>query len=228
MAATESGTGVLKLGSPAIRTAHRTVTDRLRQAIVTGELPAGTRLIQADLAQSLEVSVTPVREALRDLAGEALVDFDAFRGAVVHPATVEELDEVYELRQILVPIAIRASVERISDVDIERAAQLAAAMKAEKDPAEWVHLNREFHCLLDEAAGRPKLQEILGRLADLSALYVGVAVSGQKTRRQRADRDHSAIVAAYKQRDAERVIEISMRHLEDTLGAARRQLAERT
>ena len=124
--------------------------------------------------------------------------------------------------------ATRVGVERISDVDIERAAQLAAAMKAEKDPAEWVHLNREFHCLLDEAAGRPKLQEILGRLADLSALYVGVAVSGQKTRRQRADRDHSAIVAAYKQRDAERVIEISMRHLEDTLGAARRQLAERT
>lgn len=215
----------LRLAPEGIRTAHRTVTDRLRQAILAGELVGGTRLIQAELADQLAVSVTPVREALRDLASEGLVDFDAFRGAVVHSPSLDELEEIYELRQLLTPVAVRAGVENITADEVDRLVALAQAMRAEPDPAVWVDLNRQFHVLLDGASRRPRLQEILGRLADLSALYVGVSVGGRKTRRQRADRDHVAIANAYRSGDVDAAVEISLRHLSETLDVARRSLA---
>lgn len=218
-------TPALGLAPEGIRTAHRTVTDRLRQAILDGQLAGGTRLIQAELAEQLAVSVTPVREALRDLASEGLVDFDAFRGAVVHTPTLEELEEIYELRQLLAPVAVRAGVENVTAEEVERLVGLARAMRSEGDPAEWVNLNRQFHVLLDTAARRPRLQEILGRLADLSALYVGVSVGQTKTRRQRADRDHVAIARAYRDGDADTAVEITLRHLSDTLEVVRRSLA---
>jgi DNA-binding GntR family transcriptional regulator len=209
------------LHKDGIPTAHRTVADRIRKAILAGELPGGTRLVQAELAQSLAVSVTPVREALRDLIAEGLVDFDAFRGATVHPTTLEELEEIYDLRKTLVPIAVRAGVKEITPAELDEAAALARAMKTEPDPAEWIALNRRFHSVLDTASRRPRLQEILTRLADLSALYVGVTISGVKGRRARADKDHTAMIAAYRDGDSQRAVDLALAHLEDTVGVAR-------
>ncbi|MCU1497173.1 MAG: hypothetical protein JWM47_1126 [Acidimicrobiales bacterium] len=213
-----------RLAPEGVRTAHRTVTDRLRQAILAGELPAGTRLIQADLAESLAVSVTPVREALRDLAGEGLIDFDPFRGAVVHPPSLEELEEIYELRRLLTPVSVAAGVAQATAEDLDRLAALERELRSAVVVDDWINLNRQFHRTLDGLAGRPRLQEILGRLADLSALYVGVSIGGRKTRRARADRDHAGLIAAYRTGDADTAIEISLRHLDDTVEMARRSL----
>lgn len=226
MSTAGDATTIPRLAPQGIRTAHRTVTDRLRQAILAGELPAGTRLIQAELADSLAVSVTPVREALRDLAGEGLIDFDAFRGAIVHPPSLDELEEIYELRKLLTPVAVKAGVKNITDEELTVADQLAKALRAEDDPGEWVNLNRQFHRLLDGASRRAHLQEILGRLADLSALYVGLSVGSRKNRRQRADRDHSGLVTAYRKGDTAEAVTISLRHLDDTVDVARRSLAD--
>jgi DNA-binding GntR family transcriptional regulator len=201
------------------------VRNQLRRAIMTGELPGGSRLIQSDLAASLGVSVTPVREALRDLGGEGFVEFDDFRGAVVHQRSVAELEEIYELRCILVPVAVRDAVKQITPVELREAAALAKAMKT-ADPVEWVGLNGEFHSVLDGASRRLRLQEILGRLADLSALYVGVTISGDRGRRARGDRDHAAMVSSYRAGDVERSVELALSHLGDTVAVARAALVE--
>src|SRR3954463_7117301 len=88
MAVTVPMTRLPRLHSGGVRTAHRTVTDRLREAILSGELPGGTRLVRPERAGSLGVGVTPVREALRDLVGEGLIEFDPYRGATVHEPTL--------------------------------------------------------------------------------------------------------------------------------------------
>jgi DNA-binding GntR family transcriptional regulator len=224
MNVTAPATRLPTLRPQAVRTAHATVTDRLRDAILSGELPGGTRLVQSELAGSLAVSVTPVREALRDLVGEGLVDFDAFRGATVHLPTLEELEEIYELRSVLTAGTVRAGVEHITDEELAAADALHKAMRSETDPAAWLDLNRQFHHVLDGASHRPLYQEILGRLADLSALYVGVSISGSKARRTSANRDHGDMVAAYRDGDAETAVEIALRHLSDTVEVARARL----
>ena len=212
------------LSASGVRTAHRTVTDRLREAILSGELPGGTRLVQSELAASLAVSVTPVREALRDLVGEGLIEFDPYRGATVHTPTLSELEEIYELRQMLTAGAVRQGVQNISDEELDQAAALHKAMKSETDPAAWLDLNRQFHHVLDAASRRPLYQEMLGRLADLSALYVGVSISGSKSRRKNANQDHGEMIDAYRDRDAELAVELALRHLGDTVEVARARL----
>jgi DNA-binding GntR family transcriptional regulator len=224
MAATVPMNRLPTLDPGGVRTAHRTVTDRLREAILSGELPGGMRLVQSELAASLAVSVTPVREALRDLVGEGLVEFDPYRGATVHEPTLEELEEIYELRTLLTARTVAAGVEQISEGELAQAAALHKAMRSEHDPAAWLDLNRQFHHVLDAASRRPLYQEILGRLADLSALYVGVSISGSKARRKRADKDHGELIDAYRSGDPDLAVEIALRHLGDTVEIARARL----
>jgi DNA-binding GntR family transcriptional regulator len=208
------------LGTSTVRTAHRDVTDRLRQAIVSGTLAAGTHLVQAELAASLQVSVTPVREALRELESQGLVDFDPFRGATVHRISLEELQEVYELRRLLVPLAIRERVAAITDEELDEAEALIKQMTLSCPDAQWVESNRALHRILDGISGRPHLRAMLRRLTDISSLYVGLSVHTDTDRRRRAREDHRALVAAYRRRDADAVIDITLAHINDTATVA--------
>lgn len=101
--------GKLSLEHPgfSLRTAQENVLQYLRHAIVSGRLPPGTRLVQAELAATLNISVTPIREALRELGAIGLVDLDPFRGAVVHTPTLAELEDIFEIRAALLPLNIR-------------------------------------------------------------------------------------------------------------------------
>lgn len=218
--------GVPGLGPSPIRTAYTTVTDRLRKAIIAGELPGGTRLVQAELAQSLSVSVTPVREALRNLMSEGLVDYSPFHGATVHQTSRAELEDIYELRSVLIPLAVREGVKNITVAELDAAEQLARQMEAETDPIGWVELNREFHKVFYVASRRPKVYELLVTLADLSSLYVGLSISGDAKRRARGDDDHLEIVRAYRATDLDAATKITLAHNLDTLEVARAMLGE--
>jgi DNA-binding GntR family transcriptional regulator len=214
----------IDLGTSSARTAHRAVIDELRRAMLTGQLPPGTRLVQADIARSLRVSVTPVREALRDLVAEGFVDFDAFRGATVHAPSLAELEEIYEIRTLLAPTAVRESVVRITDSELATAEGLTRQMEETVDRAEWVELNRRFHRTLLEAGRRIHLQEVLNRMSDLSTFYVAVSLGTSAGPRKRGDRDHAALIKAYRRRDAAKAVAITLKHIDETLNDARRAI----
>jgi DNA-binding GntR family transcriptional regulator len=214
------------LGASTVRTAHRDVTDRLRQAIVSGTLSAGTHLVQADLAASLQVSVTPVREALRELESQGLVDFDPFRGATVHQVSLEELEEVYALRRVLMPLAIRERVQTVTAEELEQAEEILRRMTLSIPDAQWVEDNRSLHRILDGVSGQPHLRAMLRRLSDIASLYVGISVHSDTDRRRRAREDHKGLVAAYRRRDADEVIALSLTHLNDTAAVAAGALKE--
>lgn len=215
------------LGISTARTAHRDVADRLRQAIVSGALPAGTHLVQADLAARLAVSVTPVREALRELENQGLVDFDAFRGATVHQVSLHELEEVYALRRALIPLAVGERVGSITDAELDAADTVAKRMSLRSSDAQWVDDNRELHRILDGTSTQPHLSSFLRRLADISALYVGVSVHTDPQRRRRARDDHRALIAAYRTRNADVVTALTIAHINDTATVAAAALRAR-
>jgi DNA-binding GntR family transcriptional regulator len=216
--------GAIDVGASNARTAHGAVIDELRRAMLAGLLPPGTRLVQADLARTLEVSVTPVREALRDLVAEGLVDFDAFRGATVHTPSLAELEEIYEIRMLLTPPAVREAIARITDAEIGEAEAIAAQMEAAVDHAEWADLNRRFHHVLTAAARRTHLQDVINRMSNLSTLYVAVSLDASAGTRRRGDRDHTALIRAYRRRDVDRAVTVSLKHIEQTLNEARRAI----
>ncbi|MDY6999204.1 MAG: GntR family transcriptional regulator [Actinomycetota bacterium] len=208
----------------AQHTANRDVADRLRRAITTGELPAGSRIVQSDIAARLGVSVTPVREALRELEAEGLVDFDGFRGASIHQTSRAELIEVYELRMALIPSSVSAAVLHITDEQLDEADDLARSMTVSMDAGEWVEANRRFHWLMDTTAELPRTRVMLGNLTDLSTLYVGLAIVSEVSRRDRAQRDHREMVAIARRRDVDAAVQIAVAHLKDTLASALRSM----
>ena len=195
------------------QTAHEFVRDTLRQAILNGNLPGGTRLVQAELAEILEVSTTPVREALRDLVSDGLVRFDPHRGGVVSEIAVEEMEEVYDLRMLLEAKAMKLAAENMTTDVLDRARSIHVEMRSAPHSAEWVMLNRDFHMTIYEAADSPKLLAILRGLIDSSVMYVGAVWQVLPDLRERAGSDHEQILQRLTIGDSAGAVEVIKRHM---------------
>jgi DNA-binding GntR family transcriptional regulator len=181
------------------RTAHSYAYESLRARILSGELPPGTALIQATLAKDLGVSMTPVREALRNLATEGLVTMSTHRGATVTRLDLEDAKEIYRIRLQLEPGAAAMAVLKADSDLLDRAEKLIDRM-AEASGPEWIALNQEFHGLLISPAKSPRLIGLLRSLHEAATLYVGVALSHRRAASPQTE--HRAILDAYRRRDS--------------------------
>lgn len=199
------------------RTAHEFVRETLRRQILTGEIPAGARLVQSELAQQLQVSTTPVREALRDLATEGLIRLDAHRGAVVHRANREELEEIYRLRRLLEPEMMRRAVGRLTSSDLEEAERIQSAADIEEDPTTWTDLNRQFHAIFMRAANSPRLSSMLTNLQDAAAVYVVASILHGRDHRHPGHHYHWDLLEASRTKDAEAAARTMEAHIDATL-----------
>lgn len=143
-----------------MRPAAEQAAASLRDEILSGLIPSGTRLGEAELAGRLSVSRTPIREALSRLAAEGLVEIQPNRGARVATWTTEQLREIFELRLRLEPHAVRQAVPNLSGSQLDELDELAEAMNR-ADLSRLVELNRRFHGLFIDAAGSPPLAAAL-------------------------------------------------------------------
>jgi len=199
------------------RTTQAAVADLLRSEILQGKIPPGTRLLQNEIAETFETSTTPVREALRQLVAEGLLDGDAHRGVTVHETTSLELSHIYELRLALEPLAMKATAEAITDSILDAAEDLVNQMDAEDDPARWIELNGLFHRLLADSGDRPLLASIVHNLRNLSSLYIAESLKQSSDRRERANREHRELVDSLRSHDVVHAVEAERSHLEHTL-----------
>lgn len=210
------------------RTTHATVTEHLRQAILLGRLPGGTRLVQAELAETLNVSITPIREALRELSTQGLIELDAFKGAIVRMPTLTELEEVYEMRSVLIPLSVKKGIAQISQQQLNNAEALLCQMEITSDHEQWVDLNRQFHTILDDAAQTTQLKEVLHRLSDLAAIYINLSFTEQPLRKEESEQEHRAILQAYQRKDTRVTTKLTLSHFNATLAAARRAVMKQS
>jgi DNA-binding GntR family transcriptional regulator len=194
-------------------TANVYVRETLRLAILDGQMPGGTRLVQSDLAKQLAVSTTPVREALRDLASEGLIRIDPHRGAVVAELDEEGLQEVYQIRQRLEPLAVEIAMPMLTDEALDRATRLHHAMSAAPRSAAWVQLNREFHMSIYELANRPRLVAMIGSLQDASVMAVSAKLARIPNIRQIANDEHGQLLDALRRRDLDAAVAVILEHV---------------
>lgn len=199
------------------RTAHQLVRDTLRRAILSGSVAGGTRLVQADIAAQLQVSTTPVREALRDLASDGLILFDPHRGALVRELDLEQLKEIYEIRMALEPLTMRKAAERISPQELDQATRLHEQLTRMKDPGRWVEVNWQFHSLLEQAAASPRLASIVKSVQDAGAIYVAHSVKLAPERIAEGNAEHAALLEALRNRDGDAAARLLWEHLDHTL-----------
>ncbi len=162
-------------GIAALPSRTEAVAQAIERAIFDGVYAPGERLVERELAASLGVSKTPVREALRDLVGRGLVVNHPYRGVRVREITAEMIENLYGLRLLLEPAAVRESVNRHDELLIRGArAALEAGERAarSKDLGGLVVANRDFHQTLSAGCGNSLLLSVLDDLRDQMALVV--------------------------------------------------------
>ncbi|MGQ4515399.1 FCD domain-containing protein [Streptomyces sp. DW26H14] len=183
--------GVLPPSLPPSRT--EAVLESIRHAILTGELAQGQALVETELAERMGVSKTPVREALKTLAGSGLVVVLPYKGVTVRRVDPALARAVYDMRLLLEPVAAgRATGSgRVAE---EAEAALDAADKA-GDAADRSLANRAFHRALYAGCGNPLLVKALDELRDQTAL-VSSAAWARRPSWEREAREHREILAA--------------------------------
>ncbi|WP_436775859.1 GntR family transcriptional regulator [Yinghuangia sp. YIM S09857] len=145
----------------------------LRAGILDGRYAPGERLGEADLADATGASRTPVREALRRLEVEGLVEVAPHRGARVTQWSRADVQEIYDLRLLLESFAAERAAARIGDEDVARLRALTREMDAAarsgvtRDLERLAALNTEFHGLIRAAAASPRLQSMLGAVVQM-------------------------------------------------------------
>lgn len=149
------------------RTIAAAVAEGLRQRILDGNIKAGAPLRQDALAKEFDVSRIPVREALMQLEAEGLVRIHPHRGAIVSELSTDEVQELFELRALLEPRLLKASVQHLIDDDYRQLEQILREYSAElraNHVRRWGELNTNFHMLLYRHAGQTRTLAIVANL----------------------------------------------------------------
>ncbi|WP_244818194.1 GntR family transcriptional regulator [Caballeronia sp. Lep1P3] len=206
---------------------HDTVVDNLRNFIVEGLLAPGVKLNERKLCETLGISRTPLREALKVLAAEGLIEIAPNRGASVSQISDLEIREMFELMSGLEGFSGELACERITPAEIHEIKTLHEAMvqcRAQNDLSGYYALNRAIHDRINEAARNTALRQTYMSInRRLQALRF--RSNFQTPKWDSAIREHEEMIAALETRDGQRMAAILRRHL---LGKRDAVLAERT
>jgi DNA-binding GntR family transcriptional regulator len=217
-----------EMAMPSVSVPSRTeaVLDALKHAILTGRLPPGRALVENDLAAQLGVSKTPVREALKTLAGAGLVTMSPYKGATVRTVDDALAHSVYDIRILLEPEAVRRSVERSLAGRAQHWDAAGAALDAADgaaDGADRSLANREFHRAMYLGCGNDLMVGMLDGLRDQTAL-VSAVVWDRSPSWEREAAEHRAILDAAQAGDAAQAAALLRDHIaafvERNFGAA--------
>jgi len=193
------------------------VLEAIKHAILVGELKPGRPLVETDLAAVLGVSKTPVREALKTLAGAGLVTMHPYKGAVVRTVDDDQARHIYDVRLLLEPEALRRAV--IADFDWQQAHGALDRADACADQAERSLANRDFHHDLYAGCGNPLLVRMLDDLRDQTALVSAAAWRHDPAfpplvpSWEREAAEHRGIVNAAQDGEADRAAQLLKTHI---------------
>jgi DNA-binding GntR family transcriptional regulator len=196
------------------------VLGALRGAILATEIPAGARLLEADVATRMGVSRAPVREAIRHLEQEGLVEFFPHRGAVVVGVPEAEIGAIYELRAIIEGRAMAAVAGTITEEQLATLEALIAEMRQvlpSKDSAAVADVDLRFHGLIVEWSGLTLLRHIWSSLDGLVRLrsYQALGQPGRDARyfTKNVAGSHIALVEALRSRAPQRAAQAAREHV---------------
>jgi DNA-binding GntR family transcriptional regulator len=188
------------------RTTQELVFEFLRDAILSGRLRGGSHLIQDKIATELKVSRVPVREALLQLESEGLVRMEAHRGASVVWLSPDDIEEIFEIRKILVTAAIRRAVPHLSNDQIDRLEQISARKRG-RMPDARVKLKYDFYSVLFESLDRPRLRRMMDRLSAEVDRYLSLIP-------ERPHVGHREVMEPLRVRDGDGVAQVMGAHLD--------------
>jgi DNA-binding GntR family transcriptional regulator len=210
-------------GDPGFATKSELAYTHVRRLILSGELEPGAVLPQVSLAQTIGISTTPLREALRRLKQEGLVELDAHRDARVRPLDATEARDLLELRRTLDPLAASLAAQRRTEADVDDVRAALDGLEALSTSPSLAQLesHHRFHAAIHRASHNALLIDVLDGLWVKTDRY---RRHGLETGRSDAERnaratEHRLLFEAVRDGDADAAAELMHRHVATSLGA---------
>lgn len=195
----------------ASRTAGQMAAKAIRDRILSGDLAPGATLNQNELADSLGMSRIPIRDALRSLAAEGLVRLRARSTATVTPLSLDDLEELYEIRLALEPRLCREALPMVGPAQIDLMAEALELMET-AEGSDWLGLNRVFHETLYTCADKPRTIEVIDQIRRATDRYTRIY---QRFDRIKVQLEHRLIFEAVSDGHPRRVEALVAAHLAD-------------
>lgn len=194
------------------QTAPEMAAIALREAIVTGALQGGVAIKQDDVAQMLNISKAPIREALRELQAEGLVEAVKNRGFIVTRMSAAEMDEMFRIRAALEPIAVELAMPMMTNREIEKGAVFIEKMENLTDLSWMCDFNLNFHLALYRPSEMSHLLKMIQHSHYVSHRYVHASYWAGNSSPASQD-EHREILEACRNRDAKKARELIDRHI---------------
>lgn len=188
------------------------IASHLRAEIISGAFAPGESLRQEELAARFQVSRMPVRDSLRILEQEGLVDVPTNRGARVAPLDQTDFLEISEMRRVAEVLALKHAIPELTNRQIEQATAIQDEAEA-AGPERFGELNKAFHRALIAPCGWPRLLAHIDGLSDLTERYLCFAVAELKYA-ERSHTEHRALIEACARRDSEAACALLAAHIE--------------
>lgn len=191
--------------------APQAICARLRDLILSGELSPGSQIKIQGIADELGVSVVPVREAIRTLAAEGLMELRPNRSPIVAPLELSEILEINQVRLALEPFFLELAVPAHTDQSLARCEQLIRLDEASKDPFDKIELNRQFHLALIEPSGQKRALKLIdGQFETISRFAQMLVMRGM---RGHVHDEHAAILDAVATGQSGRAVDLMKSHI---------------
>lgn len=180
-------------------TLREKIVETIRGAIVNGQLPAGTRVAEPDLAERFGISRTPIREAFRQLESEGFITVIPRKGAVVASFSSKDVSDFYDLKALMEGYAARCAAGKLTDKDLTRMEAVNRQMEAaaaKRDLRKVLVLHNEFHDIFLKACGNEKLHSIIqGLVMQFQRYRLVLAMPGKI---EGSVRQHREIIEAFR------------------------------
>jgi DNA-binding GntR family transcriptional regulator len=200
------------------RNLHERLVDELRGAIVSGELAAGELYSVVDLAKTLKVSRTPVREALLTLASQGMVRFERNRGVRILETTIHDLGEVFQIRLLLEVPATDKTTQGMTPELLDKLRKALQGMRDAVDDGDldrmWEN-DRNFHRLILSGTGNQRIADYIDSLR-LIVLTKGTITAGRSREPKDIVAEHSAILERIEEGDARAAAAAMHKHIRHT------------
>jgi len=204
---------ILKSGAERVVNAETLALTALRRAIITGALAPGEEIDEELVAGHLNISRSPVRQAMGILEAEGLVKRIYRRGVIVTELTADEIEEIYNMRALLEGLAIRRAVPNYTAEHVARLKAFLGKCPEDGDNRDaFVEWNARFHALLYEPSGWDRLLATISQLRNNTARYTAVS-HHLVSRLYDPDNGHGEILEACESRDADRAERLTRKHI---------------
>ena len=202
--------------------------ETLKHAIITGDLPAGSRIVETEYAERMHISRTPLREALRKLERDGLVEYMLRRGVVVRAFTISDVEEIYTIRNCLEMLTLPAIIENATEQDIRYLRGLLSEMDEFEKKGDIANLSpraRTFHSALTAISGQKRIIRAIEGQDEYITRFSALSIA-KEDRRSAAHQEHHRMVDYVEERNLEKFETIMRRHIERSKETCLRALEE--